>query len=82
KLLHHMYGNFYAPPNRELCKSLMPVLTQWLADGIIHFCRSFMHPNTVEVVPGGLNGASPGLQRLKNNHVGAKKLVIRPWETV
>ncbi|KAG1751515.1 chaperonin 10-like protein [Suillus paluster] len=74
KVLHPVFGSFHEPPNRELGKSFMPVLTQWLADGTIK-------PNFVEVVPGGLNGVSSGLQRLKNNLVSGKKLVVRPWET-
>ncbi|KAG2126311.1 chaperonin 10-like protein [Suillus clintonianus] len=74
KVVQQVVGIIHAPPNRELGKSFMPVLTQWLADGTIK-------PNTVEVVPGGLNGVSSGLQRLKNNLVNGKKLVVRPWET-
>lgn len=74
KVVQQVFGIFNLPPNRELGKSFMPVLTQWLADGIIK-------PNAVEVVPGGLNGVSSGLQRLKDNLVSGKKLVVHPWET-
>lgn len=38
-------------------------------------------PNKAEVVPGGLNGIVPGLERLKNNEVSAVKLVVHPQET-
>ncbi|KIK44781.1 hypothetical protein CY34DRAFT_599256 [Suillus luteus UH-Slu-Lm8-n1] len=74
KVVQQVFGFFHLPPNRELGKSFMPVLTQWLADGIIK-------PNAVEVVPGGLNGVSSGLQRLKDNLVSGKKLVVHPWQT-
>lgn len=74
KVVQQVFGICNLPPNRELGKSFMPVLTQWLADGIIK-------PNAVEVVPGGLNGVSSGLQRLKDNLVSDKKLVVHPWET-
>lgn len=74
KAVQQVVGTFHIPPNRELGKSFMPALTQWLADGTIK-------PNAIEVVPGGLNGVSSGLQKLKNNLVSGKKLVVRPWET-
>ena len=38
-------------------------------------------PNPVEVVPGGLNGIVPGLDRLRNNLVSGKKLIVRIGET-
>lgn len=74
KVIHPVTGTFHPPSNRELGKSFMPVLTQWLADGTIK-------PTAVEGVPGGLNGVSSGLQRLKNNLISGKKLVVHPWET-
>ena len=40
-----------------------------------------MQPNEVEVVPGGLAGIVEGLERLKQNKVAGKKLVVRPQET-
>lgn len=43
KVVLHACGIFHLPPNRELGKSFMPVLTQWLADGIIKVCRTPMH---------------------------------------
>jgi hypothetical protein len=46
------------------------------------YSRNPIHqPNAVEVVPGGLNGVSSGLQRLKDNLVSGKKLVVHPWES-
>ena len=41
-----------------------------------------MQPNEVEVVPGGLAGVAEGLERLKQNKVSGKKLVVRPQETL
>jgi hypothetical protein len=43
KLLHHVCGNFYTPPNHKLSKSFMPVLMQWLSDGTIEVCHSSMY---------------------------------------
>jgi hypothetical protein len=43
KLVYQVFGIFHLPPNRELGKSFMPVLTQWLADGSIKVCRMLMH---------------------------------------
>ena len=40
-----------------------------------------MQPNEVEVVPAGLAGIAEGLERLKQNKVAGKKLVVRPQET-
>ena len=40
-----------------------------------------MQPNQVEVVPGGLAGIPVGLDRLKQNNVSGKKLVVHPQET-
>ena len=40
-----------------------------------------MQPNEVEVVPGGLAGIVDGLERLKQNKVAGKKLVVHPNET-
>lgn len=41
-----------------------------------------IQPNEIEVVPGGLAGIVGGLERLKQNKVSGKKLVVRPQETV
>ncbi|KAJ8597487.1 medium-chain dehydrogenase/reductase like protein [Rhizopogon salebrosus TDB-379] len=70
-----VWGSFHPLSNHEMGKRFMPVLTQWLADGTIK-------PHRVEVVPGGLNGVPSGIQRLKNNLVSARKLIVHPWETM
>ncbi|KAH7903809.1 chaperonin 10-like protein [Hygrophoropsis aurantiaca] len=69
-----VFGSFHAPDNFAFGSSVAPVLTKLLADGDIV-------PNAVEVVPGGLGGIVSGLERLKNNAVSAKKLIVRPGET-
>ncbi|KAG1766944.1 chaperonin 10-like protein [Suillus occidentalis] len=74
KVVQQVFGTFHLPSNHELGKRFMPVLTQWLAEGIIK-------PTAVEVIPGGLNDVSSGLQRLKDNLVSGKKLVVHPWVT-
>ncbi len=38
-------------------------------------------PTEVEVVPGGLVGIIEGLERLKQNKVSGRKLVVHPQET-
>ncbi|KAH7929908.1 GroES-like protein [Leucogyrophana mollusca] len=70
-----VFGSFHAPDNVALGEVVAPQLTKLLADGDIV-------PNVVEVVPGGLHGIVSGLERLKNNLVSAKKLVVRPGDTV
>ncbi|KAH7923728.1 GroES-like protein [Leucogyrophana mollusca] len=70
-----VFGSFHIPGNLALGAAVAHQLPKLLADGDIV-------PNAVEVVPGGLNGIASGLERLKNNLVSAKKLVVRPWETV
>ncbi|KAH7921869.1 GroES-like protein [Leucogyrophana mollusca] len=67
-------GNFHIPENLALGTIVAQQLPKLLEDGEIV-------PNAVEVVPGGLNGIAPGLKKLKNNLVSAKKLVVHPWET-
>ncbi|KAF9236633.1 chaperonin 10-like protein [Melanogaster broomeanus] len=70
-----VFGSFQLPQNRELGARFFVELTKWLAEGKIK-------PNAVEVLPGGLSAVSAGLKRLENNAVSARKLVIRPAETV
>lgn len=43
---------------------------------------SHFQPNRVEVVPGGLNGVVPGLERLRADRVSGGKLVVHPQETI
>ena len=46
-----------------------------------HILIVFYQPNPVDVIPGGLAGIIPGLERLKVGDVSAKKLVVRPTDT-
>ncbi|KAH7904144.1 chaperonin 10-like protein [Hygrophoropsis aurantiaca] len=70
-----VFGSWHAPGNAAFGSAVAPELTKLLADGDIV-------PAAVEVVPGGLGGVVAGLERLKSDQVSAKKLVVRPWETV
>ena len=92
KVVRGVFGSFHPPPNREMGRRFIPVLTRWLADGTIKVCDICSwsveyslvfpcQPNAVEVVPGGLNGIPTGLQKLKNGLVSGRKLVVHPWET-
>ncbi|EGO00292.1 hypothetical protein SERLA73DRAFT_89213 [Serpula lacrymans var. lacrymans S7.3] len=74
KTIFHVFGNLHPPQNRAFGAGLFSHLTKYLADGDII-------PNTVEVIPGGLNGVVSGLQRLKDNLVSGRKLVVHPQET-
>ncbi|KAH7909266.1 chaperonin 10-like protein [Hygrophoropsis aurantiaca] len=68
-------GNFHEPENMEFGAVICQHLTKLLSDEDIQ-------ANTVEIVPGGLNGIVDGLEKLKtNNRVSGKKLVVRPWDT-
>ncbi|EGO00285.1 hypothetical protein SERLA73DRAFT_180787 [Serpula lacrymans var. lacrymans S7.3] len=75
KTVFRVFGNIHPPHKRAFAAALFGHLTKYLADGDII-------PNTVEVVPGGLNGVASGLQRLKDNLVSGRKLVVHPHETV
>ncbi|KAH7921663.1 GroES-like protein [Leucogyrophana mollusca] len=68
-------GNFHVLENLDFGAIVCQHLPKLLAD------RDIL-ANTVEVVPGGLNGIVPGLEMLKDNLVSAKKLVVRPGESV
>ncbi|KAI9573299.1 chaperonin 10-like protein [Boletus coccyginus] len=68
-------ASVHAPANRTIGRALAQNLPALLEAGDIV-------PNQVEVVPGGLNGIAPGLEKLRNNLVSGKKLVVRPGETV
>ncbi|EIW57190.1 GroES-like protein [Trametes versicolor FP-101664 SS1] len=74
KQIAYVFGNVHTPENRACGVELYKRLTEWLEKGIIK-------PNTVEVLPGGLAGAPEGLDRLENNKVSGKKLIVRPQET-
>ncbi|KAI0078012.1 GroES-like protein [Panus rudis PR-1116 ss-1] len=69
------YGWLHMPPCGQWGMDLLhEKIPEWLKNGDIK-------PNNVEVIPGGLNGVLVGLERLKNNQVSGKKLVVRPQET-
>ncbi|KAF8557925.1 GroES-like protein [Imleria badia] len=69
-----VFGNVQVPANRAIGRALTQSLSALVEAGDIV-------PNQVEVVPGGLNGIAPGLEKLKNNLVSGKKLVVRVDET-
>ncbi|PIL32961.1 hypothetical protein GSI_05079 [Ganoderma sinense ZZ0214-1] len=69
-----VFGSFYLPGNRALGRELFGRLEGYLRSGAFG-------PNEVEVVPGGLAGIVEGLERLKQNKVAGKKLIVRPQET-
>ncbi|KAI0074201.1 GroES-like protein [Panus rudis PR-1116 ss-1] len=69
------YFWFHLPPFDKLGMELLQVhLPEWLKTGAIK-------PNPAEYIPGGLNGVPIGWERLRNNQVSGKKLVVRPQET-
>lgn len=70
-----VWGATYIPPNRAFGVVLLEKLTGLLESGEFK-------PNAVEVLPGGLAGVPDGLDRLKKNQVRAKKLIVRPQETL
>ncbi|KAG8220529.1 chaperonin 10-like protein [Butyriboletus roseoflavus] len=67
-------GSVQEPANRAIGRALAQHLPALLEAGDIV-------PNQVEVIPGGLNGIIPGLDRLRNRSVSAKKLIVHPGET-
>ncbi|KAM5545169.1 hypothetical protein V8D89_001280 [Ganoderma adspersum] len=69
-----VFGSFYLPGNRALAKELFGRLEGFLRSGAFA-------ANEVEVVPGGLAGIVEGLERLKQDKVSGKKLIVRPQET-
>ncbi|KAI0371509.1 GroES-like protein [Pilatotrama ljubarskyi] len=74
KRIAYVFGNVHSPENRGCGVEMYKRLTEWLEKGIIK-------PNVVEVLPNGLAGAQEGLDRLQNNQVSGKKLIIRPQDT-
>jgi len=74
KKVVRVLGNVQETANRAIGRVLAQHLPALLEAGDIV-------PNQVEIVPGGLNGVVPGLDRLRNNLVSGKKLIIRPGET-
>ncbi|KAI0635560.1 GroES-like protein [Trametes polyzona] len=74
KRVAFVQGLVYPPENCAIGAELYKRLPEWLEKGIIR-------PNAHEVLPNGLAGIPGGLERLKNNQVSAKKLVVRVQET-
>ncbi|CAL1711139.1 unnamed protein product [Somion occarium] len=68
-------GSVHVPEYEESAAGLFRVLPELLASGQIK-------PNVPGYIPGGLSGITEGLEKLKRNEVSAKKLVIRPSETI
>ncbi|KAF9463953.1 chaperonin 10-like protein [Collybia nuda] len=75
KNIIHVFGVFTLPETRELGVQFYSQLEAMLKEGVIR-------PNRVEVVPGGLNGVVPGLERLQSDQVSGTKLIVRPQETI
>ncbi|KAG6812676.1 hypothetical protein H0H92_001434 [Tricholoma furcatifolium] len=75
KTVINFQGFWSLPHTRPLGIQFYSKFTELLDQGLIK-------PNRYEVVPGGLNGVSKGLERLKANEVSGTKLVIRVRETV
>ncbi|KAI0628914.1 GroES-like protein [Trametes polyzona] len=67
-------GLVHPPLNEKVGGELYRRLPEWLEKGVIK-------PNDYEVLPLGLAGIPEGLERLRNNQVSAKKLVVRVGET-
>ncbi|KAI0078011.1 GroES-like protein [Panus rudis PR-1116 ss-1] len=75
KKIAFTYGWLHIPPNDKIGMELLrDKIPEWLRSGDIK-------PNNVEVIPGGIDGVLVGLERLRNNQVSGKKLVVRPQET-
>ncbi|KAF9037646.1 chaperonin 10-like protein [Panaeolus papilionaceus] len=49
-------------------------VSSWVSEGLIK-------PNRVEIISGGLNGVTAGLEKLESGIVSRVKLVVRPHET-
>ncbi|VDB99937.1 unnamed protein product [Peniophora sp. CBMAI 1063] len=74
KTLVMAHGSFGAEENLKVSREVFKLLTGWLESGVVK-------PNRVEVIPGGLNGVVPGLERLETKGVSGVKLVVRHAET-
>ncbi|KAI0632729.1 GroES-like protein [Trametes polyzona] len=74
KRVHLAHGAFITPINHAVGKSLLAALPRLLESGDIK-------PNPVEIVEGGLPSIPKALERLRNNQVSGKKLVVKPQET-
>ncbi|KIJ39260.1 hypothetical protein M422DRAFT_175459 [Sphaerobolus stellatus SS14] len=69
--VYRVYGSPFV--HRELGISMYSKLTEFFESGKLK-------PSPVEVLPNGLAGILPGLQRLEDNKVSAVKLIARPQE--
>ncbi|KAH7887198.1 chaperonin 10-like protein [Phlebopus sp. FC_14] len=69
-----VFANLHIPANIALGRALAKHLPKLIEAGDII-------PNRIEVVPGGLHGIVPGLERMKNDLVSGKKLIVHPQET-
>ncbi|EPT02656.1 hypothetical protein FOMPIDRAFT_1143584 [Fomitopsis schrenkii] len=69
-----MYADVMKPQNRKLGTSLFSASTRLME-------RGDLKPNHIEVVPSGLKGIIPALERLKNG-VSCVKLIAHPQEGV
>ncbi|KAI0671365.1 GroES-like protein [Trametes maxima] len=74
KRIAYVFGNVQTPETSACGVEIYKRLSGWLREGMIK-------PNEVEVLPNGLAGAPGGLERLENNQVSGKKLIVRPQET-
>ena len=89
KQVQQVSGSPYAPQHKEIGKSLYASVTSLLEAGDIKvrlgvccvmLVMTWLQPNNVEVLPGGLAGIPDGLEKLRKG-VSALKLVARPQET-
>ncbi|KAI0753649.1 chaperonin 10-like protein [Fomes fomentarius] len=62
------------PKDRGSVDGLLEKLPQLLREGLLK-------PTPFEILPGGLNAVSGGLERLENGQVSGVKLVVRPDDT-
>ncbi|KAF5336272.1 hypothetical protein D9758_016047 [Tetrapyrgos nigripes] len=69
-----VYGSIHPSVTREFGKVMYKKLTKLLEKDIV--------PNRVEILPGGLGGIAPGLERMKAGTVSGVKLVAHPQETL
>ncbi|KAF5313950.1 hypothetical protein D9758_018684 [Tetrapyrgos nigripes] len=69
-----VYGSVHPSATREFGKVMYKKLTELLEKDIV--------PNRVEILPGGLAGIAPGLERMKAGTVSGVKLVAHPQETL
>ncbi|KAI0640984.1 GroES-like protein [Trametes meyenii] len=74
KTVHLANGLLNAPVNKVVSESLRASIGALLESGELKHMR-------IEVLPGGLHGVVPGLERVRGGKVVGKKLVVRPQDT-